>query len=79
MKLINLFQPLMGGYWVYGRDISTKQSKILVTYLPPIAAKVTEFETIYQYLKYLLELSLATNMKYVNVTFDLGAAITVTN
>ena len=49
--------------------------KTIVTYLPPIAAKVTEFETIYQHLSYLQELSLSANMIYVNITLNIGAAM----
>ena len=50
-------------------------SKTELTYLPPINAKVTDFKTIIKYLEYLQSLSAKVNMKYVNVTLDLGAAI----
>ena len=43
--------------------------------MPPIAAKVTEFKTIWQYLTYLQELAKSVNSKYVNVVMDMGAAI----
>lgn len=50
-------------------------SKTVITYLPPINAKVNEFRTIYRYLEYLQSLSLQTNMRYVNVTLEVDAAI----
>ena len=40
--------------------------KTLMTYLPPINSKVTDFNTINQYLMY---------MPYVNVSLDVGAVI----
>ena len=49
--------------------------KTIVTYLPPIASKVNEFETIIQYMEYLQRLAAEVNMKYVNITLDVGAAI----
>eukprot|EP00794_Sanderia_malayensis_P010438 gene10438-biopygen7613 len=48
---------------------------ILLTYLPPIEAKVTEFATIHRYMRYLQNLSADVNMPYVNVTLDVGAAM----
>ena len=62
------------GWLIHHRD---KQNlcKTVVTYLPPINAKVTEFSTIFTYLEYLQNLARQANMKYVNVTLDWGAAI----
>ena len=57
------------------KNFNEEIEKTLVTYLPPIPPKVAAFETIYQYLKYLRELFFVANMKYVNVTLDIGAAI----
>lgn len=47
----------------------------VVTYLPPIDAKVTQFSTINQYLSYMQELAGEANMPYVNVSLDVGAAM----
>ena len=49
--------------------------KTVVTYLPPIPTKVTDFQTIYRYLTYLQDISATTNMPYVNITLDIGAAM----
>jgi len=45
------------------------------TYLPPITSKVTEFTTISKYMTYLQSLAASSNMPYVNITLDVGAAI----
>ena len=45
------------------------------TYLPPIASKVSKFNTIETYFEYLETLSKRCNMPYVNITLDVGAAI----
>ena len=42
---------------------------------PPITAKVTEFTTIIQYMEYLQSITKSTNMPYINITLDIGAAI----
>ena len=55
--------------------LSEALQKTVLTYLPPIEAKVTEFSTIYRYLLYLQNLSFQVNMPYVNVTLDVGAAM----
>ena len=49
--------------------------KTIETYLPPINSKVTDFNTITQYMSYLLELAYSVIMPYVNITLDVGAAI----
>ncbi len=49
--------------------------KTLMTYLPPINSKVTDFNTINQYLMYMQKLANEANMPYVNVSLDVGAAI----
>ena len=51
--------------------------KTIVTYLLPIPSKVTDFNTIEQYLMYMQKLAEEVNMPYVNVTLDamLGAAM----
>ena len=49
--------------------------KTVVTYLPPINSKVTEFKTTNQYIQYLDKLTTSSNMPYTNITLDVGAAI----
>ena len=56
--------------------LQTDLRKTVLTYLPPINAKVNDFGTIYQYLVYLQQLACEANMPYVNVTLDVGAART---
>ena len=51
--------------------------KTVLTYLPPINAKVTDFATIFKYLSYLQKLAKEANMPFVNVTLDVGAAMNV--
>ena len=65
---------IFSGWFIHHRD---KQNlcKTVVTYLPRINAKVTEFSTIFTYLEYFQNLARQANMKYVNVTLDCGAAI----
>ncbi len=47
----------------------------MMTYLPLINGKVTNFNTISHYLCYLQQLASEVNMPYVNVTLDVGAAM----
>ena len=56
-------------------NLPTIIQKTVETYLPPINAKVTEYSTIQQYMKYLQKLSGEANMPYVNITLDVGAAM----
>ena len=49
--------------------------KTIVTYLPPIPSRVTDFNTIDQYLVYMQKLDQEVNMPYVNVTLGVGAAM----
>ena len=53
----------------------TALKKTTETYLPPITSKVTDFETISNYITYLKSLASECNMPYVNITLDVGAAI----
>ena len=53
----------------------TALKKTTETYLPPITLKVTDFETISNYITYLKSLASECNMPYVNITLDVGAAI----
>ena len=46
-----------------------------MTYLPPINSKVTELDTIYCYFEYVQQLAAEANMPYVNITLDVGAAM----
>ena len=57
------------------KTTSKLHKKTLIKYLPPINAKVTEFETIKRYLVYMQKLADEANMPYVNVTLDVGAAV----
>ena len=41
----------------------------------PIAAKVTNFKTVWLYLTYIQQMSKFVNSKYVNVVMYMGAAI----
>ena len=49
--------------------------KTIETYLPPLTTKVTDPVTIYRYMQHLQQLAVETNMEYVNITLDIGAAI----
>lgn len=66
--------PMFSGFLLNQRE-KEDLKKTIVTYLPPIASKVNEFETIIQYMEYLQRLAAEVNMKYVNITLDVGAAI----
>ncbi len=72
-------QQLIPGFkgWLVKLRLENKATvkKTHETFLPPINAKVTEFSTIQKYLEYLQNISKSANMKYVNVTLDVGAAI----
>ena len=50
-------------------------TKTVETYLPPIASKVTDFETIQQYLFYFQKLANDVGMPCMNVVLDVGAAM----
>ena len=50
--------------------------KTFEIYLPPIPSKITDPNTIYGYLLYLRSIIIAeVNMRYANITLDVGAAI----
>ena len=55
--------------------LTSPLKKTVMTYLPPINSKVTEFDTIYRYFEYLQQLAAEANMPYVNITLDVGAAM----
>ena len=44
-------------------------------YLPPVPSKVTDPNTIYEYMLYLQSITAKFNMKYAKITLDVGAAI----
>ena len=44
-------------------------------YLPPLPAKATDPNTIYEYMSYLESITAKVNMKYVDTTLHMGAAI----
>ena len=70
--------PNFSGWLLKQRQNETPISSLqqtLETYLPPIVSKVTDFKTIETYFEYLENLSKKCNMKYTNITLDVGAAI----
>ena len=67
--------PAFKGWNLQQNMTDAKPIKTTETYLPPINYKVTEFKTIFKYLKYLQGLTSKMNMKYVHVSMDVGAAI----
>ena len=80
LRLLTLFQalfPNFAGCQLMKRKFDGTQiaAKTVLTYLPPIDAPVTSFNTIYAYLRYMQKLSSEVNMPYVNVSLDVGAAI----
>ena len=50
-------------------------SRTFEIYLPPVASKVTNLNTIYEYMLYLQNITAKANVKYAKFTLDLGAAI----
>ena len=56
---------------------SNKQNlcQTVVTFHPPINAKVTELSTIFTYLEYMHNLARQANMKYVDESLDCGVTI----
>ena len=75
----NEFDQVIPNYygWTLKNRTQNKEKveKTLEVYLPPINAKVTQFETIKKYLDYLTLLSNSANMPYVNIFLDVGAAM----
>ena len=55
--------------------INKSLKKTVMTYLPPINSKVTKFDTIARYLEYPQQLAAEANMPYMNITLDVGAAM----
>ena len=49
--------------------------KTVMTYLPPLTTKITEYSTIKKYLDYMKKLTNEVNMPYVSLTLDVGAAM----
>ena len=49
--------------------------KTVENHLPPLPTKVTDSNTIYSYISYLQGLTKNVNMPYVNITLDVGAAM----
>jgi hypothetical protein len=49
--------------------------KSIETYLPPINAKVTDYQTIQRYMCHLQDLAEQANMHFVNISLDVGAAM----
>ena len=73
----NSFDQLLSSFsgWLLKQRGNNNLIKTEMTYLPPIASKVTEFSTIVTYMDYLQKLAREVNMPYVNITLDIGAAI----
>ena len=57
------------------KDDGRKTSKAHEKYLPPLTTKVMAPNTIYTYMGYFQKLSKAMHMDYVNITLDIGTAI----
>lgn len=73
---VNQLIPIFKGFKLEHRK--TKETQIYKTsetYLTPLNSKVTEYQTIQRYIKYLQSLSQQVNMPYVNITLDVGAAV----
>ena len=66
--------PIFKG-WASKEKRENQIIKTVETYLPPINSKVTDFETIQNYLEQLKNISASVNMPYVNITLDVGAAL----
>ena len=62
---------LLVGWQTVERVLFKKTHKFLL----PIAAKVTDFMTIRQYLTYLQELPKSVNSKFVSVVMDMDATV----
>ena len=68
--------PNSTGWRLFGRNAVVQEvQKTVETYLSPITSKVTEFTMISRYMTYLQSLAASSNMPYVNITLDVGAAI----
>ena len=72
---INYINVLIFSGWLNNHRDKQNLCRTVVTYLPLINAKITEFSTISNYLEYLQNLARQANMKYVNMTVDCGAVI----
>ena len=74
LRKLNSFDQLVSTYsgWTLDNRMKSiafrKVTKTVETYLPPINSKVTDYRTIFNYLRYLQHLASDVNMPYVNVT-----------
>lgn len=70
--------PMLSGWLMQMRNriAEIEVRKTFETFLPPMSTTVTPHETIYRLLLFLQHLSVEVNMPYVNVTMDVGAAMT---
>ena len=74
LRKLNAFDqliPTFSGWQMDNRIQASRMDQVkktVETYLPTIASKVTDFNTIFKYLKYLQGLDASVNMPYVNVT-----------
>ena len=77
LRMTNKFDQMVPSFpgWSLKYRNAENLTKTILTYLPPITTKVTYVSTIMTYLDYLKTISDETNMPYVNVTLDVGAAI----
>ena len=66
--------PMFSGFLLKHREVKELRKNV-ISYLPPITSKVTEFETIVNCMEYVQKLSEESNMKYVSITLDVGAAM----
>ena len=68
--------PNFSGWRQALRKVANQElQKAVETFLPPITSKLTDFTTISQYRTYLQSLAGSSNIPYVNITLDVGAAI----
>ena len=68
--------PLFSGWQLNNRKKQILDfDKTVVTYLPPLPTKITDFQTIFKYLTYLQGLAITTNMPFVKVALDMGATM----
>ena len=76
-RKLNAADQTLPSFAAWKTQVTTSNSldpvqKTIVRYLPPVPSKVTDFNT---YLMYMQKLAEEVNMPYVNVTFDVGAAM----
>ena len=61
--------------WIISLFQKAESHATKMTYLPPVQAPITEYETIVQVFLTSRKLSMQSNMRYMHITLDVGAAI----